>query len=243
MRKTLTVPTDAEPQADPLVGLSAMDGVASALAAAQAAVDVVLRGLPRRRITVEQSTAALVDATEASARLEPDPDQWVDGCARLGGELVGLAEQVRVAPGTVVARLHLLLARGVLPDAELGRTRDGVDGARLAGVTRLLTTATAAPSMLLAAVAHAELAALRPFGAGSGIVARAVEHLVLIQARIDPVGMIMVERGHAEAAGGYAAALAAYGTGTPVGVTTWLRHCAAAVTRGAELSPLVDRQG
>lgn len=238
MRKTLTVPTDREPQADPLMALSRMDGVASAVAAAQAGVDAVLRGLPRRRVTIEQSTAALVDATTASARLEVDPERWADGCVRLGGELAGLADRVRVAPGAVLARIHLLLARGALPDTDLGRTRDGVDGARLTAVTRLLTATTSAPSMVLAAVVHAELAAVQPFGAGSGIVARAVEHLVLIQARIDPVGMIMVELGHVESAGAYHAALDSYATGTPLGVTTWLRHCAAAVTRGAELSPL-----
>jgi len=238
MRKTLTVPTPRTPQADPLLELGRLDGVASAQAAAQAAVDVVLRGLPRRRISEQQSVAALTETTRASAQLEPDPERWTDGADRLAAELPVLTRQIRVAPGNVLARMHLLLARGVSTEAELGRTRGGIDGARLTALTRLLTTPTTASALVLAAIAHAELVSLQPFGAGSGVIARAVEHLVLMEAGIDPVGMIMIERGHVDAGAEYAAARQAYATGTPLGVARWLSHSAAAVARGAELSPL-----
>lgn len=228
----------ADPQSDPLVALAALPGVASSTAAAQAAVDVVLGGLPRRRVTAEQSRAVLVATTLASAAVEDDPPIWRPGCERLGGELVGLAAQIRVAPGAVLARMHLLLARGVVDEADLGRVRPAVDTERLAGLTRLLTTPTAAPTVVLGAVAHAELTQLQPFGSGSGVVARAVEHLVLIEAKIDPVGMIMIERAHVANRPAYAAASSAYASGTPLGVTQWLRHCADALALGAELSPL-----
>lgn len=242
MRETLTVPTrptaQADPQSDPLVALATLPGVASSIAAAQAAVDVVLGGLPRRRVSAEQSRAALIATTLASAAGEDDPSLWRQGCERLGGELAALAPRIRVSPGEVLARLHLLLARGIAAEADLGRISAGVDTGRLSGLTRLLTTPTTAPTAVLAAVAHAELELLRPFGAGSGVVARAVEHLVLLEAKIDPVGMIMIERAHVEDAAAYAGARSAYAAGTPLGVTHWLRHCAEALARGAELSPL-----
>lgn len=245
MRQTLTVPTrpaaQADPQSDPLVALAALPGVASSIAAAQAAVDVVLGGLPRRRVSADQTRDALVATTLASADGEADPSLWRAGCERLGGELVTLAPQIRVAPGAVLARIHLLLARGVADEVDLGRIGAGVDTGRLAGLTRLLTTQTAAPSTVLAAVTHAELVQLQPFGAGSGLVARAVEHLVLLEAKIDPVGMIMIERAHVEDAVAYAAARSAYAGGTPLGLTHWLRHCSEALARGAELSPLAAR--
>ena len=69
------------------------------------------------------------------------------------------------------------------------------------------------------------------------MIARAAEHLVLISAGLDPYGVIVVEAGHAENGSTYSAALGAYADGTVEGVKGWLMRCAAAVARGAELSP------
>ena len=48
----------------------------------------------------------------------------------------------------------------------------------------------------------------------------------------------MVEAGHAESGSAYAAGLEAYADGSVNGVKSWLLRCAAAVARGAELSPI-----
>jgi hypothetical protein len=90
---------------------------------------------------------------------------------------------------------------------------------------------------VVAAIAHAEIAVVAPFGEASGLIARGAEHLVLISAGLDPYGVIVVEAGHAENGSTYSAGLAAYADGTVEGVRGWLLRCAAAVARGAELSP------
>jgi len=53
--------------------------------------------------------------------------------------------------------------------------------------------------------------------------------------------VIVVEAGHAERGATYAAALDAYADGSVAGVKRWLLRCAAAVARGAELSPTARR--
>ena len=57
---------------------------------------------------------------------------------------------------------------------------------RLGDLSQVLVASTA-PGILVAAVAHAEVATLRPFGWGSGLVARALPRLVLAQRGVDPV--------------------------------------------------------
>ncbi|HEX3207032.1 MAG TPA: hypothetical protein VHQ68_12410, partial [Propionibacteriaceae bacterium] len=65
--------------------------------------------------------------------------------------------------------------------------------------------------------------------------------LVLIAAGLDPYGVIVVEAGHAENGSTYGAGLDAYADGSMDGVKSWLLRCAAAVARGAELSPATRR--
>ncbi|GLW08949.1 oxidoreductase [Microtetraspora sp. NBRC 13810] len=101
---------------------------------------------------------------------------------------------------------------------------------RMDGLIGLLMGKTAAPAVVLAAVVHAELAVLRPFGTADGLVARAAERLTLVEFGLDPKSLVAVEAGHHELP--YADSLHAYLTGTPTGVAQWLRHCATAVTLG-----------
>ena len=108
-------------------------------------------------------------------------------------------------------------------------------------IGELLTGPTAAPAIVLGAVVHAEIATVAPFGAASGLVARAAEHLVLISAGVDPLGVIVVEAGHRDRPG-YRAALAAYAEGRVRGVGDWIIRCAEAVSRGAERSPAVTAE-
>ena len=106
------------------------------------------------------------------------------------------------------------------------------------GVSELLTQPSTAPAVVLGAVVHAELATVSPFGEASGLVARAAEHLVLISAGLDPLGVIVVEAGHLADADRYRIGLDRYCDGGVAGVASWIIQCAAAVSRGAEVSPV-----
>lgn len=220
---------------DPLLELSRLEGVPSAIAAARAAADAVLRDRVARVVPAETSARALLAGARASAVIEGT--QWEPGAVRLSTELIDLAPLIRRTPGQALARAHLLLARDLLPEAELGRV-PADDPDRLRGVVELLTTRTDAAALVVAAVAHAELALLAAPGGGHGVLARAVEHLVLIDAGVDPRAVLVIEEGHRAAGAAYAERLSAYAQGTPNGVRGWILHCAQALTHGAEVSPL-----
>jgi hypothetical protein len=239
---------------DPLADVARLEGVPSAIGASRDAVDAVLRDRGLRTVSPEQSATALVAAARASALLALEEDEWaiqqqsIEAAAvRLYTEIVQLAGLIRVAPGQAIARAHALLGRGLLDDDQLGRPRPGQQVAdRMSGIYRLLAEPTAAPMIAVAGIAHAELVSCRPFQFGSGIVARAVEHMVLIDGGIDTPAVTVPEAGHQPAAEptnarqqiGYRAALDEYRAGNIDGVRHWLLHVADAVARGAELSPL-----
>jgi hypothetical protein len=219
---------------DPLADLERLEGVPSAVASALAAVDVVLRDRGHRRVTRNESARALLEAASASAELTGDSERWLPGTVRLYAELTDLAALVRVAPGQVLARAHLLLARGLVADNLLGRLRgDAAVAERMADLTSVLTMPTQASGVVVGAVAHAEIAVVSPFGSGDAVVARAVEHMVLISAGVDPYGLISCETGHRADPEGYAEALRQYRDEGALGVRAWLQHCASSLARGA----------
>jgi len=232
MVQTLTVP-------DPLADLAQLEGVPSAVTAARDAVDAVLRDRGLRMITAEQSAQALLAGARASAELDDDTDRWLAGSVRLSTELLALSSLILVAPGQAISRAHTLVARGEVEDDDLGRIRlDPEVSARMTGLNRLLSQSSPTSALVLAGIAHAEVATVAPFGAANGIVARAVEHMVLIACGVDPRAVIVVEAGHLSQGATYEAALAAYRDGSVAGVRNWIVRCAQAVTRGTELSPL-----
>src|SRR5690606_20284524 len=141
-----------------------------------------------------------------------------------------------------LARLHALAARGTVPDSALGRpSGDPTVAARLDGLVALVTGGTSVPPLVLAAVVHGELLALRPFAGPSGVVARAAARLTLLASGFDPRGLVAVDVGHLERHPEYIGASGAYATGTPDGVRSWLRHYANAVEVGAaELDAIGD---
>ncbi|MDO5500130.1 MAG: oxidoreductase [Propionibacteriaceae bacterium] len=220
---------------DPLLELSRLTGVPSAIAAARAAADTILRDRGTRAVPAEMSARALLAGARASAAIEGAA--WEPGAIRLSTELLDLAPLIRRTPGQALARAHVLLAAELVADDALGKvTAD--DPARLQGVVELLRMPTEAPALVVAAIAHAEVALLAAPGGGHGVLARAVEHLVLIEAGVDPRAVLVIEEGHRAAGGAYAARLQAYVTGTQTGVREWILHCAQALTHGAEVSPL-----
>jgi hypothetical protein len=87
--------------------------------------------------------------------------------------------------------------------------------------------------VVVAAVVHGELLALRTFGALDGLVARAAGRLVLVDRGLDPKAVCAPEVGHGELHHEYAEAARAYVTGGPAGVARWIDHCASAIALGA----------
>ena len=103
------------------------------------------------------------------------------------------------------------------------------------GLAQLLTEPTEAPALVVAAIAHAELASVRPFAWGSGLLARASVRLVLASRGVDPSLFSIPEHGMFEMGRpAYVNALRAYSTGTSAGVSTWIVWQATAIALGAK---------
>ena len=243
---------------DPLAAIAQFPGVPEAVDEARQAVDRLYRHRVLRRASPAVSTESSLRGARASAAIEgvdvpldvlrrdEAHDPLVQGALRASAEMGRLGATWRKAPRQVLARLHVVAAAGLTPQEELGRPRAfdeasdplslgpapaAADTAtRMEGLLGLLEQPTKAPAIVLAAVVHAELAVLRPFGTADGIVARSAERLTLVEYGLDPKSLVAVEVGHLELA--YGDALRAYLSGTPEGVGTWVQHCAAAVSLG-----------
>lgn len=183
----------------------------------------------------------------------PDPlEEVMQGAARATAETENIASMVVSAPSQALARVHTAAAGHLLPESQIGRPRQAGETSReftdlgpapdetvvrqrLSGVVELLLSVRDAPALVVAALVHAEIATVRPFVRGNGLVARAMERAVIQASGLDPTGVAVVELGHGAGGGAaYLGALAAYGSGTPRGVALWLTHCAQAVVAGAE---------
>jgi Fic family protein len=187
---------------------------------------------------------------------DPRGAKVVESAVRVHADLGQVLVSWRHSPKQALARLHVLAAGELVDDLDsLGRPRtpgapyddplglgpapDPLEvSARLDGLARLLTLGTSAPAVVVAAVVHGELLALRPFGVADGLVARAAARLVLIDRGLDPKAVTAPEVGHVElehahGGQGYADALRGYVGGGPPGVARWVVHCAQAVALGA----------
>lgn len=182
--------------------------------------------------------AAVASAALAGSRYElaevrsgTVTDPVLHGALRCAEELPALAAVWGQAPRQVLARLHLLAARGTVAEASLGRPDPAALGRLDALVDAVL--AHAEPGLLRAAVVHGELLAIRAFPGPNGVVARAAARLELIGSGFDPGGLIPVEAGHLAREPEYLGCAGTFATGTPDGVRAWLRHCAIAVEYAA----------
>lgn len=174
----------------------------------------------------------LDDAASASE------DPVLAGAIRVGQALEGGATNLvgvwQRAPLQALARLHALAAADLVPEAELGRPRAVPEiAARMDLMTRLVTGGSAVPAAVLAAVAHGELMTLAPFGSADGVVARAVSRLVTIASGLDPHGLGVPEVYWMRRPEEYRDAVAAFSTGQPEGVGSWLLMCCRALEDGA----------
>jgi Fic family protein len=198
------------------------------------------------------------DVARGAATFPPDASgRAAHGVLRAHAAAEALAAGWERAPLQVLARLHVAAAAGLVPDAALGRPRlpgeapgDGADllrpdgsalpaadpaqvPGRLAALADLLRAPASVPALVVAALAHAEIATLRPFITANGVVARAVCRALVVGRGLDPTGVAVWEAALLAAGPPYPLALAGYAEGTVDGVRSWLLLFAAAVTDGA----------
>jgi hypothetical protein len=228
-----------------------MEGVGSAFAATRDGIDALLRDRGLRRTTPELTAASLLRGAHASAVLdgsrstleearEGAGDVVARSALRISTEVLGLVPTLATAPLQAIARLHTLAGKGAVADADLGRPRDAAGAGRLRDLARLLTEPTDAPALLVAAVAHAEIASAAPFVSHNGLVARAAERLLLVGRGVDAKSLVVPEAGHLSLRREYESNLRGYREGGAAGVHAWLMYAAEAFARGAESSPLAD---
>jgi hypothetical protein len=224
---------------DPLAPLLDLAGVREAVASARERADAAMRHRALRRQGGQVAAEVSLRSAVASAALEgyahereavragTVTDPVVQGALRVAGALGGLAERWSGAPRQVLAKVHVLAARDVVDEASLGRP--AAPSPRLDALMDLVAGGTSAPPLVVAAVVHGELLALRPFAGPSGVVARAAARLTLVASGFDPRGLLAVEVGHLAREPEYVGAANAFATGTPDGLRAWLRHYAQAI--------------
>jgi len=182
-----------------------------------------------------------------------DPvEEVMKGVVAATAETERAATLVRQSPLQVLARLHTVAAAELVPADELGRPRLAGEGSeelvlvspapeaaqardRLAGVVALMGALDALPVPVVTALVHAEVITARPFTRANGVVARALERVLVVAGGLDPTGVAVSEFGHAVGGGpAYFGALTAYARGDRAGVTLWLTHAIGALVRGAQ---------
>jgi hypothetical protein len=239
-----------------LAPLLDLPDVAPALQAARKAVDEALAHPALRRRGGQVAAEAGLRSAVASAALEGHryeldevragtvTDPVVQGALRVAREADAMAGLWPKVPRQVLARVHVLAARGVVADGSLGRPVSAEVVPRLSGLLALIGGIATVPTLLLAAVVHGELLALRPFSGPAGVVARAATRLTLAAGGLDPRGLLAPEVGHLAREPEYVGAANAFATGTPDGLRAWIRHCATAVElAAAEVVAIGDRIG
>jgi hypothetical protein len=218
----------------------------SALRGARASAELEGAGIELERLRgqlLAGGTVTLPSKDERGARI-------VEGAVRVHADLGSVLASWKHSPHQALARLHVLAAGELVAAEHLGRPRavgatyedvlelgpapDPLEAsARLEGLSRVLTSPTTAPAVVVAAVVHGELLALRTFGTLDGLVARAAARLVLIDRGLDPKAVSAPEVGHSELHHEYAEAARAYVHDGPAGVARWIDHCATAIALGA----------
>jgi hypothetical protein len=219
------------------------------MAATRDGIDALLRDRGLRRTTPETTAESLLRGAHASAVLEGSQssleevrdgggDEIAHAALRVSTELLGLVPTLTAAPLQAFARVHTLAGKGAVAEADLGRPRDEASAARLRDLARLLTAETTAPALVVAAVVHAEVATVAPFVSHNGLVARALERLVLVARGVDAKSLVVPEAGHLALRAEYESNLRGYRDGGTAGVHAWLLYAAEAYAKGAEASPL-----
>ena len=231
--------TDSE--RDPLAWLTGLEGVPSAFAATRDGIDVLLRDRGLRRTSPDQTAESLLRGAHASAVLAGSGssldevrsgagDDVARAAVRMSTEVLSLVPVIGRTPSQAFARLHVLAGGSGQPGSPDG-------AARLQSLSRTLLE-TSTPALIVAALVHADLATAAPFGSHDGLVARAVERLVLVARGVDPASVVVPEAGHLALRAEYESNLRGYRDGGRAGLHSWLLYAAEAQTKGVEASPL-----
>jgi hypothetical protein len=230
---------------DSLAPLLELADVRTALQDARAAVDDAFGEPALRRSGGAVAAEVSLRSAVASAALEGHgyeleavragavTDPVVQGALRVAREAEAMAGLWLKVPRQVLARVHVLAGRDVVDDGTLGRPVSADVVPRLSDLVSLVAGPSTVPVLLLAAVVHGELLALRPFAGPSGVVARAAARLTLIAGGLDPRGLLAPEVGHLARQPEYVGAANAFATGTRDGLRAWIRHYATAVELAA----------
>lgn len=142
------------------------------------------------------------------------------------------------SPAQVWARLHSLISdaddRGtprtadeIVDPLRLGNIPSGAEAReRMRHLCEHLIT-SAAPAVLLSAIAHGEICVTQPFSYGSHLISRATARMVLAARKLDEKGVTAPEIGwYLQGRPSYVAALKQYQSGTIEGVTAFVKwHC------------------
>ena len=233
--------------ADPLAPLLDLPGVGDGVAETRTAVDALLGHRVLRRRSVDVSMESSLRGAWASAQLAgashslddvrsgaASTDPVVQGALRVQSAIGALADTWTRAPRQALARLHALAAADLISDPDrLGRPAPEPAVAQRLDTLAHVLAQTSAPAVVVAAIVHGELLSLDAFPPSSGVVARAAVRLTLVERGLDPKSLVVIEAGHRELRDDYDSALAAYRSGTPDGIASWVRHCADALVAGA----------
>ncbi|MGF2944944.1 oxidoreductase [Mycobacterium sp. Lab-001] len=237
---------------DPLAPLMGLPGVAEAGDHARDALSRAHRHRANLRGWPVTAAEAALRAARASSVLDGGPgqvdepgeitqvsDPVLAGALRVAQALEGGEGPVvgvwRRAPLQALARLHVLAAADQVNEERLGRPRAGTQvGPRLELLAGLVAGGTRVPAPVVAAVAHGELLALKPFGSADGVVARAVSRLVTIAGGLDPHGLGVPEVAWMRRPAEYRDAAEGFAEGSSEGVRAWLLMCCRALQAGAQ---------
>jgi Fic family protein len=206
--------------------------------AAEIAGESLLQGA-RATAALEGAEVSLAAMRAGIAEEDSPLGRAVAAATAVTAAIPGQLDVFGRAPLQVIAHLHVLATRGFAAEDERGRPRaddEVVDplhigvlppvadiAPRLDALASVLTRPTEAPAVLVAAIAHGEVLALRPFTWGSGLVARAMLRCVLGARGVDPDLMGCPELGLlALGRPAYVKALRGYISGEPAGVAEWI---------------------
>ena len=249
-------------QIDPLDNLLAIAGVAKECEITLKAIDDLMwnRTVRRHQSALTPYTrriAGFATAALDGAQMPKDPTMEPEvspmGSLSEQGLLITAEADLqtlafKTEPLKVLARLHTFASSAA--DRGQPRTSNEIDDPLRIGnlpphqvlqerLTKLvdLIINSKAPVILIAAIAHAELATLRPFTQGSYLVARTSTRLILAARDVDVDGLVMSEYG-AFLIGrpAYVKALAAYQSGTAEGVAAWIQWQGEAIRKGIEMA-------
>ena len=236
-------------------GLTALEGVPSAFAAARDGIDALLRDRGLRRTAPSRPPsrccAAPMRAPCWRARSRPLDERAAGAWRRDGrGRRAGLAPSCwrwcRCSGGRRCRRsrgcTRSPAAGSLLDDAARPAARPA-SAERLAALAQLLLAPTTAPALLVAAVVHAELATAAPFASHNGIVARAAERLVLVARGVDPTSLVVPEAGHLALRAAYESNLRGYRDGGAAACTPGCSTRPRPTRRAREASPLRRGRG